>query len=88
MDYEWSEAKRAANLAKHGIDLADILSFEWDSAMFFEDDYIDEELRSRMLGYLGDRLVFVVYTIRGDACRVISMRKATRRERARYAHGQ
>lgn len=53
MEIEWDEAKRAANLAKHSIDLADVVNFDWRSAEFFSDDYIDGELRSRTLGLLG-----------------------------------
>jgi len=78
--FAWDEDKRRANLAKHRIDLARAGSLDWDGAMFFPDDYIDEEQRSRALAFLGDRLVYFVYTMRGDVCRAISMRKATRQE--------
>jgi hypothetical protein len=30
--YEWDEAKRAANLAKHGVDFGDIARFDWSAA--------------------------------------------------------
>ena len=31
--YEWDEGKRQANLAKHGVDFADMDAFEWDTAV-------------------------------------------------------
>ncbi len=86
-DYEWDEDKRRANLAKHGIDLAHFGALDWDRALFFPDDYIDGEQRCRALAFLGDRLVYAVFTIRGDRCRVISMRKATRGEYRVYGDG-
>ena len=43
------------------------------------------ELRMIPLGQLGGRAVVVVWTPRGDARHVISMRKANEREKARYA---
>jgi uncharacterized DUF497 family protein len=36
MIFEWDEAKRAVNLAKHGVDFARIWDFEWHSALIFQ----------------------------------------------------
>ncbi len=43
------------------------------------------EARYTALGYIGDRLYYVVYTMRGDKCRIISLRKANPREERQYA---
>ncbi|MEL6769373.1 MAG: BrnT family toxin [Pseudomonadota bacterium] len=81
---EWDEKKRQSNRAKHGVDFADLARFEWETALAFPDDYIDGERRHRELGLLDDRIIFVVYTERPNAIRMISARVATRRERDFY----
>ncbi len=49
------------------------------------DDRFDyNEPRFLTVGFLGQRMMIVVWTPRGDICRVISMRKANDREIARY----
>ena len=35
--YEWDEAKRASNIAKHGIDFEEVRSFGWDKALIRQD---------------------------------------------------
>jgi uncharacterized DUF497 family protein len=45
------------------------------------------ESRFITIGELGERMVVVVWTPRGDARRVISMRRANEREQALYALG-
>ncbi len=42
------------------------------------------ELRINTVGYLNDRMVIVCWTPRGNNRRIISMRKANEREKARY----
>lgn len=50
------------------------------------DDRFDyKEARIITVGYLVDRMVIVVWTQRGDARHVISMRKANEREEKRFA---
>lgn len=85
MTFDWDEAKRRSNLAKHGLDFADARLLDWKSAVYFDDDVDSGELRSRALGWLGLDLIYVVYTMRGETCRIISMRHATRGEYRRYA---
>jgi uncharacterized DUF497 family protein len=81
MKLEWDEAKRRANLKKHGLDFADALAFAWENAHVTLDDRFDYgEERQFALGlYRGDVHV-VVYAERGEARRIISFRKATSRE--------
>lgn len=87
MDFEWDDAKRLANIAKHGVDLADGRRLDWRSARYFADDYIEGETRARALALLEDRLMFVVYTLRGDRCRLTSLRRATRNGHRIYGNG-
>lgn len=81
----WDEAKRAANLGKHGVDFADLERFDWEDAVLFEDrrqDYGED--RFIALGLLGARVHVVVFTNRPDGRRIISARKANSREIAVY----
>ncbi len=86
MVYEWDEEKNRSNTRKHAIDFADaVLALEDDNAMTMRDQDVDEEDRFVTVGADAlDRLLVVVYTWRGENIRVISARKATRRERATY----
>ena len=57
MAFEWDEAKRRANLAKHGVDFADAAEFDWNGAYFGIDDSVDyREERSFALGWFKNRL--------------------------------
>jgi len=83
--YEWNDAKRKINLAKHGIDFAAIESFEWETATIFEDRRKNyDEKRMVAYGYIKGRLVAVVYTEGKDTRRIISLRKTNSREVKRY----
>jgi len=75
MRYEWDEAKREVNLAKHGIDFTAIELFEWETATVFED---------RRKDYDEKRMVAVVFTQKKTAKRIISLRKANNREVNHY----
>ena len=81
----WHEAKRARNIAKHGVDLARAEGFAWGTAMTAIDDRADYgEVREVALGLIGRRLYVMVFTRRGDDIHVIGLRKANKRECARY----
>ena len=70
---------------RHGYDFAEIIDFDWDSALVEEDSRYDYgETRYMTLGYLRKRLVMLVFTLRGDVIRVISLRKANSYEVRRY----
>ena len=85
--YEWDEDKRRANLAKHRADFGRMDAFDWDTAMVAPETDHDEP-RWTAIGFIGPVLHVVVFTERDDAVRVISLRKATRREALRYAENQ
>lgn len=88
MVYQWNKDKAAANLRKHGIDFADAVSvFSDDLALTIPDERFDEE-RFVTIGLDGfGRVLVVVYTLRGEAIRVISAREANRQERQQYEEG-
>jgi uncharacterized DUF497 family protein len=77
----WDEAKRAANLAKHGVDFAAAAAFDWDGALVVEDTRFDYgEKRYRALGIISQRLHMLVFTRIPDGFRVISLRRANKKE--------
>ncbi len=85
MNYEWDEGKREANLIKHGLDFNEMAYFQWESAAVIADNRRDyREERKIAIGYIGTRLFLVVFTTRGDATRIIGLRKANKREKAFY----
>ena len=85
MQYEWDENKRLANLERHKVDFATAIDFEWDTALETIDDrYEYGEKRWVTIGFIRKKLHVMVYTIRGNKIRIISLRKANRRESKYY----
>ena len=83
--YEWDEAKRRANLAKHGVDFADLVRLEWSPADLREDTRNDYgERRFVVDGYIDGRQHVLAFVWRNGRVRAISLRKANARERKRY----
>lgn len=83
MRFEFDPDKAAANLRKHGVSFADAEGVLADPlAVTIEDPDAEGERRfiTIGLGSAGELLV-VVYTERAGACRIISARRATSRER-------
>jgi uncharacterized DUF497 family protein len=83
-DFEWDAEKSTANAAKHGV------AFEEAVTVFLDLDYLlirDAILPDRFvaLGMSSQaRVLFVVHCERGEKVRIISARRATRREREIY----
>jgi uncharacterized DUF497 family protein len=86
VNHEFDPAKDESNLDKHGLSLADADGFEWEAAVVREDTRKQyTEPRFEATGYIGDRLHVMIYCRRSDGLRVISLRKANKREEKRYA---
>jgi uncharacterized protein len=86
MDYEWEPEKAAQNLRTHDVRLsyaADVLEDAY--ALTREDASAQGEQRWVSVGMDGlGRVLTVVYTYRGERIRLLSARRATRREREHY----
>jgi uncharacterized DUF497 family protein len=85
MEFEWDEAKRAINLAKHGLDFVDVEKLDWAKAVIIPDlrhDYGEDRLQAFSL--LDGRLLQVTFTHRGQVFRLVSFRHASRKERRLY----
>jgi uncharacterized DUF497 family protein len=82
---EWDRDKAAANLEKHRIDFADAaLALEDEMALTMPDnDESGKRFVTLGMDALG-RVVVVVYTWEDEDIRIISARKANKRERSQY----
>ena len=86
MVYEWNENKRLKNFEKHGYDLADgQLVYESPKKITVE-SHRPHEHRWLDIAEVGGVLVTLTlaYTLRGEAVRCFSLRKASRKERSLY----
>jgi len=86
MIIQFDPAKDAKNTDKQGVSLGAVEGFEWEQAVTWPDqrrDYGEDRIAG--LGYIGDRLFYVVFVARGEERRIISLRKANQREVKRYA---
>ena len=88
MDVEWDPGKAAENLKKHGVRFEEAATSLLDpNALAQEDKDSESEARWVLIGMSANaRLLTVVYTLRDEnRIRLISARKATRKEAAFYA---
>jgi len=85
MRLEFDPTKDASNQLKHGVSLAMAAELDWDAAWVWVDERIDyNEMRMIALAPKTDILYCVAYVDRGDVRRIISLRRANRREVKHY----
>lgn len=89
MQFEWDENKNQANIEKHGISFLEASTVFYDeNAVLFDDpDHSENEDRFLIIGFSQKaRICIVSHCYRGndDVIRIISARKATRRESEAY----
>jgi uncharacterized DUF497 family protein len=89
IEFEWDASKAAANVKKHGISFQEAQSIFYDefAVQFFDEEHSSEEERFLLLGMsTGARLLLVCHCEResGNIIRIISARKATKRENVFY----
>jgi uncharacterized DUF497 family protein len=90
--FTWDVAKAIANFEKHGVSFEEAATVFGDANGLDWDDsaHSHQERRFKRLGQsVSDRLLLVVYTVRGighekETFRIISARPASRRERQAY----
>ncbi len=81
MEFTWSETKRAVNLKAHGLDFVDAPRvFEGVTFTFEDDRFSYGERRFVTLGLLAGVPVSIAHTETNHEIRIISFRKATKRE--------
>ncbi|MCC6574315.1 MAG: BrnT family toxin [Planctomycetes bacterium] len=87
LEFEWDTAKAVENARKHRVTFAEAAAVFADSRSITVHDsaHSDEEDRWIILGLSGQgRLVVVVFVERGDKIRIVSARRATKRETNDY----
>ena len=89
MNFEWDPAKNRSNIRKHLISFEEAQTiFDGDVLTVIDDRFHYSEERYISFGELvlaaGRLIIAVVYTERGDHIRIISARKASRKERRYY----
>lgn len=86
MVVEFDPEKSAKNLLQRGIGFERIEDMNFETAISVEDTRTNYgEVRLRVLGYIDGKLHAAVITPRGKRIRVISLRRANRREERAYA---
>jgi uncharacterized DUF497 family protein len=89
MEFEWDDRKNAVNILKHGV------SFETAKEVFYDPLRVDiydrknskSEDRWKAFGLSDWVLLMVCYTERNGVIRIISARKATKKEEEEYYNG-
>jgi len=85
--FEWDSQKAKSNLKKHGVSFEEASTAFQDTLSLTIDDPLHsiDEVRVVLIGMLNkNRLLVVVHTGKGDNIRIISARKATKKERKNY----
>ena len=87
LEFEWDEEKAKKNLKKHGVSFEEAATVFGDPLSLTIPDPAHSQMEDRwiVLGHSHQRkLLVVVHTERGDNIRIISARRASRRERKSY----
>ena len=87
LNFEWDERKAKSNLAKHGVNFAEASTVFGDPLSLTIPDPAHSQAEERFIilgtSFAG-KLLVVVHTERGDNIRIISARRASRREKRDY----
>jgi uncharacterized protein len=85
MRIEFDPDKDAGNQSKHGVSLALASALDWEAALVWIDDRFEYgEARMIALAPKTGVLYYVAFVERGEARRIISLRRANRREVKHY----
>lgn len=85
MNFEWDDKKNEANLKKHKISFNEAVLVFYDPFAQIEESTKAEEQRLTIIGSIEKGVVFVVYIEKkGSSVRIISARKAKKKERKFY----
>lgn len=90
MEFEWDERKAVANQRKHGVSFDEAATVFGDplAFTFFDPDRSEGEFRFITFGLSWtNRLLVISHADRDNRIRIISARRATRRERKIYEEG-
>lgn len=81
MRFAWDETKLRSNLAKHGVDFVQVAHLDWERAVVRADVRFDDgEKRLLAVAPIGPHLHVLVFMVERRIVRVISLRRASRKE--------
>jgi uncharacterized protein len=83
-DFEFDEAKDAANVAKHGLSFRDFSGFDTPAAIVVDGRSEYGEIRIRAFGRIGGKGYMIAFTKRKNVTRLISFRRAHEKEIRRH----
>ena len=87
LQLEWDPRKAKVNLAKHGVSFEEAMTVFGDllARIFDDEEHSEDEKREIIIGHsIQQHLVLLSFTCVEDTIRLLSARKATRRERKDY----
>jgi uncharacterized protein len=85
MQFDWDPAKYESNLSKHGVDFVDAARLLHGNALVaLSPNSGNDTQRYLAIGEVDGRIFAVIYTLRGNVHRIISMRKARHGEAKKY----
>jgi uncharacterized DUF497 family protein len=85
LEFEWDSFKAQRNIRKHGVEFVDaVIVFDDDRAITLMDEHPNEERYLTFGMDASGRVLAVSYAVRRSTLRIISARRATRREQAQY----
>ena len=84
MEFEWDERKNHRNKNKHGIDFETAMKLWNDKNRIEIQTPFPIENRSILIGKIDKKLWSAIFTLRGDAIRIISVRRARKKEAKFY----
>ena len=90
MQFTWDPAKAEQNLDTHGVSFQEATTVFGDAlaGTIPDPDHSEGEVRFVTIGWTANgRLIVVSHSEEGDTIRIISARKAMRREREAYEEG-
>ena len=84
MEFEWDERKNSANKNKHGIDFESATKLWNDKNRIEIQTAFPIENRGVLIGKIDKKLWSAIFTLRSNAIRIISVRRARRKEAKLY----
>lgn len=85
MKIDFDPEKSGRNSSERGLPFDMANDFDWETAVYITDNRMDYgEKRIRAFGFIGDRLHALIFTPNSDGIRIISLRKANKREVKHY----
>lgn len=89
--FDWDDGNKYKNAKKHDVSIRESEEVFFNKPIFFFEDYKHSKVEKRVLA-LGrtnnDRLLSVIFTLRNDKLRIISVRDMSKKERSVYEKKQ